>query len=128
MNSHQKTKATIDAAITRLSRASESSMDASRLLHAALEAATAGEKAHRRMGREFRGTYAASVQTAARYFVCKWFADTTTKVTCALDACMLRADCLHATALRELLARDGKSVDMTGIADLDYSRDLGGER
>lgn len=118
----------IDVAYVRLERATESSHDATRLLRAAFEAALQGERAHRRMGRGLSAhRYSSTPDMAARYFVCKWFADTSTKVTCALDACMMRADCLNATALRELLAKDGKAVDMAGITDIDYSRDLVGE-
>jgi hypothetical protein len=127
MQSHQKVRAIIDAAYARLERATESSTEATKLLRAATDAAVAGEKAHRRMGANFGGTYRASVQTAARYFVCKWYADTSTKVTCALDACMLRADCLNATALREWLVSEGKAVELEGITDLDYSADIVGQ-
>jgi hypothetical protein len=121
-------KATIDAAYTRLDRATESSSEASRLLLQALDAATEGEKGHRRMGARWTdGRASYKVQTAARYFVCKWFADPG-KVGSALDACRLRDDCLRASALRQLLDSEGKSVDMSGIAELDYSTDLVGER
>jgi hypothetical protein len=124
-----RTRTTIDVAYARLERATESSTDATRLLRAAFEAALQGEHAHRRMGRHFGAhKYLNTPDTAARYFVCKWFADTTTKVSCALDACMLRGDCLNATALRELLAKDGKTVELEGIADLNYSTDIVGER
>ncbi len=121
-----KAKAAIDAAFIRLTRATESRHEASVLLHAALDAAIAGEKGHRRMGRSFGGQYAASVQTAARYFVCKWF-NTPARVSSARDACSMRGDCLNASALRELCDSEGIAVDMDGISDLDYSRDLVGE-
>lgn len=125
-NRHQLVRATIDAAYLRLERATESSMEATRLLTAATEAAVAGEKAHRRMGATFGGTYTMSVATAARFFVCKWF-NAPGKVLNARDACSMRGDCLNASALRELLDSEDIRVDMDGIGELDYSTDIVGE-
>lgn len=119
-------KAIIDRAYCELERACDPSSEATKLLRAAYAAAEQGERAHRRMGASFGGSYRASVQTAARYFVCKWFCEPA-KVTNAREACAMRADCLNASALRELLDSEGKSVDMTGIPELDYCDDLVGD-
>lgn len=116
-------KAIIDRAYCELERACDPSSEATKLLRAAYHAAWEGEKAHRRMGASFGGSYRASVQTAARYFVCKWFCEPA-KVTSARDACAIRADCLNASALRELLDTEGHCVAMEEILSLDYKRDL----
>jgi hypothetical protein len=115
-------KAIVDRAYCELERACDPSNEATKLLRDAYAAAEQGERSHRRMGRGFGG-YRASVQTAARYFVCKWFCDPA-KVTSAREACSLRGDCLNASALRELLDTDGHCVAMEEILSLDYKRDL----
>lgn len=116
-------KATVDRAFAQLDRATESSSEASRLLANAFREAEEGERRHRRMGRGLGGGYRASVATAARYFVCKWFLEPA-KVSTARSACSLRLDCLYASAVREWADTEGKTLDLAGIADIDYSRDL----
>lgn len=124
-------KAIIDLAYSELEHACDPSREATKLLRAAYAAAEQGERAHRRFGASFtngKASYRASVTTAARYFVCKWFCDPA-KVTSAREACAMRADCLHASALRELLDSEGKTLPpalsgMLAIGQLDYKDDL----
>lgn len=115
-------KETVDRAFAQLDRLTESNHSASLLLANALREAEDGERRHRRMGRGMGG-YRGSVRTAARYFVCKWFLEPA-KVSSALSACSLRLDCLYASAVREWADAEGKTVNLAGIADIDYSRDL----
>lgn len=116
-------KAIIDLAYSELENACDPSSEATRLLRVAYAAAESGERSHRRMGASFGGSYRASVATAARYFVCKWFCEPA-RVTNAREACSMRADCLNASALRELLDSEGHCVAMEGILHLDYKDDL----
>ncbi len=95
-----KTRETIARAYAQLERASDLDSDASSLLRRATDAAIDGEKKHRRHGPSSR--YRESVETAARYFVVKWFLDPA-NVKSARDAAAVRLDCLYASALHDLL-------------------------
>lgn len=123
-----KTKALIDAAYHALDRACDETPDAGSLLAKAYNAALDGERRHRRFGAGW-GSYRCSAETAARFFVVKWFVDPG-KVTSAREAAALRLDCLYASALREVLAVD-RAADPWGLfarlepaAALDYSTDI----
>jgi hypothetical protein len=114
-------KAIIDALYMNLSHECDRGMEASQLLYKASEAAREGEKQHRKgVWGPREGRYRGSVETAVRYFVVKWFMDPA-KVTSALDAARLRADCLYASALREALGAfvlTGPAA--RGFAKIDY--------
>lgn len=114
-------KALIEKAFYRIARAAESSTEGDKLLRAAFDAAVSGERQHRKsMGDKYR----LPVETTARYFVVKWFAEPRGSVTCARDATAMRPDCLYAMALRELLDSEGKQIDTCGVAGIDYSADI----
>lgn len=128
--STSKTRQTIAAAYAALERAAdENGIDACNLFRKATEAATEGEKGHRRHGPSSR--YRESIETAARYFVVKWFLDPA-KVKSALDATKVRLDCLYSSALRaELIGRMGADftdlrAKLEPVAALDYCRDIVG--
>jgi hypothetical protein len=117
-------KRTIDTAFVALQRACESSSEADRLLTRALDAARTGERKHRTMGRGLDG-YSQSIETAARYFVIKWFCEPG-DVTDALQATRLREDCLCASALRFLMGSEGPGMRdawlaMQACASIDYT-------
>lgn len=125
-----KTRETIAAAYAALDRAcDENGMDACSLIRKATDAALEGEKGHRRHGP--RGRYRESVETAARYFVVKWFLDPA-KITDARSAAAVRLDCLYASALRaELIGRMGADftalrTKLEPVAAVDYSDDIAG--
>lgn len=125
-----QTRKTIAAAYAALERAAdENGMTACSLLLKATFAAIDGEKGHRRFGP--RSTYRQSVETAARYFVVKWFLDPA-KITDARSAAAVRLDCLYASALRaELVERMGMAFIELGpklepVAAIDYSDDIVG--
>lgn len=125
-----KTKALIDAAYRALDRACDESGDeAQRLITKAYYAALEGERRHRRFGAGLGG-YRMSADTAARWFVVKWFVDPG-KVTNARQACQLRLDCLYASALRVVLADTLGGLEPLALlaalepaAALDYSTDI----
>ena len=110
----------VRASFARLEHASDPSWEASQLLRRAYTAALAGERQHRR---GVGGRYSMSTTTAAKYFVCKWFTEPA-RVTNAREACSMRGDCLHATALRELLNSENSAPSLPGISNLDYCRDI----
>lgn len=124
-----KTRETIARAYAALERASDESIDATSLLRKATDAAVDGEKTHRRHGPSSR--YRESVETAARYFVCKWFLDAP-KVTSAREAAAMRLDCLYASALHDVLldrmGRDFPALQkaLDPAAAVDYCRDIVG--
>lgn len=115
--------ATAYAALERA--ADEHGIDASRLLSNAFDAALDSERRHRRMGRGFGNRHKQSAETAARYFVIKWFRDPAS-ITNAREATLVRLDCLYASALRiELLERMGKTfthlnAKLDSVASVDY--------
>jgi hypothetical protein len=121
--STSKTREIIARAYAALERASDPDSDASSLLRRATDAATEGEKTHRRHGPS--GRYRESVETAARYFVVKWFLDPH-PVKSARDAAALRLDCLYASALHAvLLDRMGRDFpalqkSLDAAAAIDY--------
>lgn len=127
--SKAKTRETIARAYAALERASDESIDATSLLRKATDAAVDGEKTHRRHGPSSR--YRESVETAARYFVCKWFLDPA-KVKSARDAAAVRLDCLYASALHDVLldhmGRDFPALQkaLDAAAEIDYCRDIVG--
>jgi hypothetical protein len=127
--STSKTRETIARAYAALERASDESSDASSLLRRATDAAIDGEKTHRRHGPSSR--YRESVETAARYFVCKWFL-APGKVKSARDATSMRLDCLYASALHDVLldrmGRDFPALQkaLDPAAAVDYCRDIVG--
>ncbi len=120
-----KTRETIALAFAALERAADESTEASRLLSNAFDAALDGERRHRRMGRGFGNRHKQSAETAARYFVVKWFLDPA-KITNAREAAAVRLDCLYASALRgELADRMGKELaslraKLEPVAAIDY--------
>lgn len=74
------------------------------------------------------GRYRSTVETTARYFVCKWFAYPATVLN-VRDAAALRRDCLYASALR--LAVNEKKVLTPGevnvldeVESVDYAEHL----
>lgn len=121
-----KTKALIDAAYHALDRACDETPGAGSLLAKAYNAALEGERRHRRFGAGF-GSYRCSAETAARFFVVKWFVDPG-KVTNAREAAALRLDCLYASALRLVLTEHGWGgvllAQLEPAAALDYSTDI----
>lgn len=126
--STSKTRQTIATAYSALERAAdENGIDASGLCRKATDAAIDGEKGHRRGRRGFRE----SVETAARYFVVKWFLDPA-KITDARSAAAVRLDCLYASALRaELIGRMGADftdlrAKLEPVGAIDYSDDIVG--
>lgn len=124
-----KIRTTIAAAYAALERASDESTEASSLLRRAADAAIEGEKTHRRHGPSSR--YRQSAETAARYFVCKWFLDPG-KIKSARDAAAVRLDCLYASALRAVLldsmGRDFIALQkaLDPVVAVDYCRDIVG--
>lgn len=128
--STSKTRQTIATAYAALDRAcDENGMEACSLIRKATDAALEGEKGHRRGGPPSR--YRESVETAARYFVVKWFLDPA-KIASAADAARVRLDCLYASALRaELVGRMGADLTtlwpkLEPVAAIDYSDDIVG--
>lgn len=123
-----KTKALIDAAYLVLDRACDATgSEAQSLIRKAYNAALESERSHRRFGAGL-GSYRASAETAARFFVVKWFCDPG-KVTNAREAAALRLDCLYASALRVLMfeTHDGFTrlqAALEPAAELDYSTDI----
>lgn len=120
------TRSTIHAAFAALERAAdENGLEACSLFRKAFDAARDGERAHRRMGRGLGG-YRQSADTAARYFVVKWFLDPA-KITDARSAAAVRLDCLYASALRaELIGRMGADfadlrAKLEPVASIDYT-------
>jgi hypothetical protein len=114
-------KRTIEQAFYAIARKAESGIETDKLLRGAYQAALEGERAHRKMGRALGG-YQQSAETAARYFVAKWFAEPSGQVSSARDACAMRLDCLYAMALRECLDSEGKTVDLgEDFAAIDYT-------
>lgn len=114
-------KRTIEHAFYAIARKAESGIETDKLLRGAYQAALEGERAHRKMGRGLGG-YQQSAETAARYFVAKWFAEQRGQVKSARDACAMRLDCLYAMALRECLDAEGKTVDLgEDFERLDYT-------
>lgn len=128
--STSKTRQTIATAYAALERAAdENGLDACGFFRKASDAATDGEKAHRRMGPSSQ--YRESVETTARYFVVKWFLEPA-KIGNALDAARVRLDCLYASALRaELIGRMGADftdlrAKLEPVAAIDYVNDIVG--
>lgn len=126
-----KTRETIARAYAALERATdENGLEAVGLLRKATDAALDGEKAHRRFGPKSR--YRESVETAARFFVVKWFLDPA-KITNAREAAAVRLDCLYASALRaELVERMGMQFVTLGtkldpVAAIDYADEIAGK-
>ena|SRR5690349_14025180 len=125
-----QTKAAIDAAFRALDRACDAKGgEAQTLICKAYDAALESERRHRRFGAGFGG-YRVSAETAARYFVVKWFVDPG-KVSNAREAAALRPDCLYASALRGVLNDGGRGVETLALvaalepaAALDYSTDI----
>ena len=114
-------KRTIEQAFYAIARKAESGIETDKLLRNAYDAALEGERARRKMGRGLGG-YQQSAETAARYFVAKWFSEQRGKVTNAREACSMRLDCLYAMALRECFDADGKTVDLgEDFASIDYT-------
>lgn len=124
-------KARIETAYRALARVCESRSEADRLLDRAYRAAQWGERGHRKMGASFgKRQYPQSVNLAAMYFVVKWFREPH-DVTDALSAVQLREDCLVASALRVLLAKELPVPELhrllealAPVADIDYSDHL----
>lgn len=129
--STSRTRQTIATAYAALERAAdENGIDACSFFRKATDAATDGEKAHRRPERR-QSRYRESVETAARYFVVKWFLEPA-KIGNALDAARVRLDCLYASALRaELIGRMGADftdlrAKLEPVAAIDYVNDIVG--
>ena len=120
---NQAMKANIRAAYSALIHATSGSLEASRLLTQAFEAAVEGEKRHRRMGAGC-SRYEGTANLAAEYFVVKWFigANPLEEKTAAYWA-TLRADCFYASALKSALNQAGKVPDLSAyrIEEIDYS-------
>jgi hypothetical protein len=116
----------VTAAYAALERASDETSEASGLLRKAYDAALAGEKAHRRMGAGLGG-HRESADTAARYFVVKWFLDPA-NITDARSACAVRPDCLFASALRAVLEGHAGFLAVhetcSPVASIDYTKDI----
>ena len=127
--SKTEVKARIDRAFVELNRVCESRQEAARLLDHAHRAALEGERRHRSLGRGLGpGSYQQSVETAARYWVVRWFWEPT-KVTSALEAVQLREDALHAAALAEFLRNERKPMQelyerVKACLAIDYSEDI----
>lgn len=118
-------KKIIDQAYGKLARLVESRSEADRLLLQALEAARATEKQHRKSpwGTDREG-WKQSVETAARYFVVKWYLDPR-KIRDALEATQTRLDCLYASALRLFAEQNGfQKLDFSDVQQLDYTEDI----
>lgn len=78
------------------------------------------ELGHRRMGRGWSDRpYRQNVKTAARYFVCKWYAEHEPgKLMTAKDAAGMRSDALVAAALRDLIPEC--PFDAVKLLEIDY--------
>lgn len=101
----KEAKQVIDRAYAALERACERSGnvgEAQMLLEKAYVAARDGEKLHRKHAWDKTERPRNSVETAARYFVLRWFYDPV-RIGSARAAVMIRADALYGAALRELL-------------------------
>ncbi len=126
--SKAKVKQLVNDAFLTLSRGTQSDSEADKLLDRALSSALDSERRHRRMAPS-GSRWLQSAETAARFFVVKWFAEPRGKVKCARDACSLREDCLYAMALAEVVRAEGLKVDSLAVkraAALDYVSDFVG--
>lgn len=127
--SKAEVKARIDRAFVELNRVCESRQESARLLAHAHRAALEGERRHRSIGRGLDpGPYQQSVETAARYWVLRWFWEPA-KVTSALEAVQLREDALHASALAQFLLNERKPTPelferIKACGEIDYSEDI----
>lgn len=116
----KEAKKLIDRAFTLLSHAAENHTDPEKFLEKAYATALAREKHHRTHAWVPEGPYRNGVQTAARYFVVRWYFDPA-KVGTALEAVSIREDALYASALREALGDvPALMVLRRDFADIDY--------
>lgn len=126
----KEAKAFIDRAFLIVSRHANLTTETQSLFERAHGLAVRTESETRRSAfhRGF-GRYRASVETVARYFVCRWFAEPAT-VTNAREAAAVAGTCLYATALR--MAVDEKGVLTPGevnalmfvLEEVDYGEHL----
>ncbi len=129
--STSKVRDTIATAFAALERASDEGIDAAQMFRKAYDAALTGERQHRRAGSGLGNRYKQSAETAARYFVVKWFVEPA-KIASAREAGLVRLDCLYASALRgELNDRMGRELaallpKLAPVVAIDYLTDLVG--
>jgi hypothetical protein len=114
-------KRIVDVAYRRLEAMSHATTETQQLFARAIEAARAGEKHTRAHAWVKTGRYRQSIETAARYFVCKWYVDLA-RCESARDAAAMRLDCLYATALREALGVQSSLIE--AVNQLDYAYDF----
>lgn len=115
------------AECSKACRISSGGHEADRYLQAALDAATDGERRHRKAGRGM-SAYKQPIGHAALYFAIKWFLDESQLVPDSwADACGVRDDVRFAYAARSLVEselRDALREKFADVLALDYSRDF----
>jgi len=115
------------AECSKACRISSGGHEADRFLCAALDAATEGERRHRKAGRGM-SAYRQPIGHAGLYFAVKWFLDESSPIPDSwADSCRVREDVRYAYAARSLVEPEllaALRVKFSDVLALDYSHDF----